>query len=265
MRAFQSRSRAFALLIACAVLVAGGCASVPGNPDDPLERYNQVMFGFNERVDKAVARPLATVYDTLAPTPVQTGVGNFFGNLADIWIGFNNILQGKVGAGVSDWMRFLVNSTLGIFGLLDVASEMELQKNDEDFGQTLAVWGVGEGPYFVVPFFGPSTLRDAAVLPLDGAGDPVWRMAHVPTRNTLAGLRIADKRARLLGFEKTLDEGTLDKYTFTRNFHLQQRRAKVHDGKPPMEYEDFEPDGEASLVPAATQPASDERSAAERL
>ena len=265
MRVFQSRSRAFALLIACAVLVAGGCASVPGNPDDPLERYNQVMFSFNERVDKAVARPLATVYDTLAPTPVQTGVGNFFGNLADIWIGFNNILQGKVGAGVSDWMRFLVNSTLGIFGLLDVASEMELQKNDEDFGQTLAVWGVGEGPYFVVPFFGPSTLRDVAVLPLDGAGDPVWRMAHVPTRNTLAGLRIADKRARLLGFEKTLDEGTLDKYTFTRNFHLQQRRAKVHDGKPPMEYEDFEPDGEASLVPAATQPKSDERSAAERL
>ncbi|KON81341.1 VacJ family lipoprotein [Azoarcus sp. PA01] len=265
MRAFQPRSRAFALLIACAVLVAGGCSSVPRNPDDPLERYNQAMFSFNERVDKAVARPLATIYDTFAPTPVQTGVGNFFGNLGDLWIGFNNFLQGKVGAGLSDWTRFLVNSTFGIFGLLDVASELELQKNDEDFGQTLAVWGVGEGPYVVVPFFGPSTLRDAAVLPLDGAGDPVWRVAHVPTRNSLVGLRIADKRARLLGFEKTLDEGTLDKYTFTRNFHLQQRRAKVHDGKPSLEYEDFEPDEEASLVPAAPQFASDARPAAGRL
>src|SRR5574338_598679 len=100
MRAFPSRSRVFALLIACAVLAAGGCASVPRNPDDPLERYNQAIFSFNERVDKAVVRPLATVYDTLAPTPVQTGVGNFFGNLADLWIGLNNILQGKPGAGV---------------------------------------------------------------------------------------------------------------------------------------------------------------------
>ncbi len=265
MRAIQLRSKTIAVLVACVVLLASGCASRPSNPDDPLERYNRAMFSFNDGVDRAIVRPLATVYDTVAPRPVQTGVGNFFGNLGDIWVGFNNMLQGKVGAGLSDWMRFLVNSTFGLFGLLDVASEMGLQKNDEDFGQTLAVWGVGEGPYFVVPFFGPSTLRDAAVLPVDVLGDPVWGTDHVPTRNTLTGLRLAHQRARLLGLEKTLDEGTLDKYAFTRDFYLQQRRYKVYDGNPPIEYEDFDFDEEASLVPVETESDIVARSAVERL
>ncbi len=258
-------SRILALVVALAVLVMAGCASRPANPDDPLERFNRAMFSFNEGVDKAVIRPVATVYDTVTPSPVKTGVGNFFGNLGDLWIGFNNILQGKVGNGMSDWMRFLVNSTFGLFGLLDVASEMGLQKNDEDFGQTLAVWGVGEGPYVVLPIFGPRTLRDAAVLPVDVQGDPVWRLEHVPTRNTLTGVRMAHNRARLLGLEKTLDEGTLDPYAFTRDFYLQQRRYKVHDGNPPIEYEDFDLDEEASILPVETESDVVARSSIERL
>lgn len=265
MRALKFQSRVFAVLIACAVLVMSGCATRPSNPDDPLERYNRAMFTFNDKVDRAIVKPIATAYDTVTPDVVQTGVGNFFGNLGDVWIGLNNMLQGKVVDGLSDWMRFVVNSTFGLFGLIDVASELGMQKNDEDFGQTLAVWGVGEGPYFVVPFFGPSTVRDTVVLPVDVRADPVRGLEHVATRNTLMAVRLAHRRARLLGLEKTLDEGTLDKYAFTRDFHLQQRRYRVHDGNMPMEYEDFDLDEEASMVPYETESDVVARSAVERL
>ncbi|MBC9073564.1 VacJ family lipoprotein [Thauera sp. CAU 1555] len=225
--------------LACGVILASGCASTPRNPDDPLEGYNRAMFAFNENLDKALVKPVAQAYDYVTPKPVQTGVGNFFGNLADPWIGLNNMLQGKPAEAFSDWMRFMVNSVFGIFGLLDIASEARLPKHDEDFGQTLAVWGVGEGPYFVVPFFGPRTVRDAAVLPVDLVGDKVWRAGHVPTRNAIRVLDITHARATLLGADRTLEESTFDKYAYLRDFYLQQRRYKVHDGNPPVEYEDF--------------------------
>ncbi|HRP96682.1 MAG TPA: VacJ family lipoprotein [Rhodocyclaceae bacterium] len=230
-------------VLACLALVLGGCATRVPNPDDPLERLNRAMFSFNEGVDKAVLRPAAQVYDTVTPQPVRTGVGNFFSNLGDLWIGFNNMLQGKFGDGFSDWMRFGLNSTFGIVGLLDVATEAGLPKNDEDLGQTLAVWGVGEGAFVVLPFFGPRTLRDAAVLPVDMKGDQVWTVDHVATRNTFTALRLVHNRANLLGLDKTFDEASLDKYAFMRDFYLQQRRYKVHDGAPPIEYEDFNGDG----------------------
>ena len=225
--------------LACGVILASGCASTPRNPDDPLEGYNRAMFAFNENLDKALVKPVAQAYDYVTPKPVQTGVGNFFSNLADPWIGLNNMLQGKPAEAFSDWMRFMVNSVFGIFGLLDIASEARLPKHDEDFGQTLAVWGVGEGPYFVVPFFGPRTVRDAAVLPVDLAGDKVWRAGHVPTRNAVRVLDVVHTRATLLGADRTLEESTFDKYAYLRDFYLQQRRYKVHDGNPPVEYEDF--------------------------
>ena len=251
-----SSTRARLAAAACIAVLATGCATTAANPDDPLERYNRAVFGFNEAVDKAVLRPVAQAYDTVAPRPVRSGVGNFFGNLSDIWTGINNILQGKPADGLSDGARVLLNSTLGIFGLFDVASAMGLPKHDEDFGQTLGKWGVGEGAYFVVPFFGPRTVRDAAVLPVDMYGDNVWGIDHVPTRNSLSALRLVHKRANLLGIERTLEEGTLDKYAFTRDFYLQQRRYKVFDGNPPDQYEDYngyqdEPEPDVSVAPAA--------------
>ena len=249
-------TRIAALFLAVAMLVLSGCASTPRNPDDPLERYNRAMFSFNDGVDRALVRPAAQVYETVTPRFVRTGVGNFFGNIADVWIGLNNMLQGKVGDGMSDWMRFMVNSTFGIFGLFDVASEMGLPKNDEDFGQTLAVWGVGEGPYVVLPLLGPRTLRDAAALPVDMKGDPVASLDHGQTRAAFAVLRVVHGRAKLLPLDATLEDA-LDKYAFVRDSYLQRRRFLVHDGNPPLEYEDFngeyeDDNGHSSLLPVRT-------------
>lgn len=242
---------------ALSLAVLTGCATRVANPDDPLEGYNRAMFGFNETVDKAVVRPVAQAYHDVAPLPVRSGIGNFFGNVGDVWIGGNNLLQGKVLDGLSDLLRFAVNTTVGIAGFFDVASELGLPKHDEDFGQTLGRWGVGEGAYFVVPFFGPRTLRDAAVLPIDLAGDDVWAVRNIPLRNSLTALRIVNTRANLLGIDKTLEEGTLDKYAYARDFYLQQRRYKVYDGNPPLEdYDDIDgaalPPGYATDVAAQT-------------
>lgn len=243
----HSRRRLAALL--SGALIVAGCAGTPPNPDDPLEGYNRAMFSFNEGVDKAVVRPVARAYDAVAPLPVRTGVGNFFGNIADLWTGFNNIIQGKPGDGVSDWTRVLLNTTVGILGVFDVASEIGLAKNDEDFGQTLGYWGVGEGAYFVLPLFGPRTIRDAAALPVDFYGNPVWTIDDTTTRLSLSALRLTHARASLLGIDKTLEEGTLDKYAYARDFYLQQRRYQVYDGNPPVQYEDFDDESESPNGP----------------
>ncbi len=242
-------NRATLVLLAVVMLGLSGCASTPRNPDDPLERYNRAMFSFNEGVDKVALKPVAKVYETVTPGFVQTGVGNFFGNLGDVWIGFNNMLQGKVGDGMSDWMRFMVNSSFGFGGLLDIASDMGLQKSNEDFGQTLAVWGVGDGPYVVLPLLGPRTLRDAAALPVDWKGDPVAYVGHDQTRMAFSVLRIVHIRASLLGTEKLIED-SVDKYSMVRDAYLQRRRFLVHDGNPPMDYEDF--NGKSSLLPVRT-------------
>lgn len=231
----KSGCRLFGLSRAIVALaVAGllsGCAHRLDNPEDPWESYNRGMYAFNDGLDRAVIKPVAEVYDAVTPRPVRTGVGNFFGNLGDVWIGANNLLQGKAAEGLSDWMRFLFNSTFGLAGLLDIATEAGLAKHDEDFGQTLATWGVSEGPFVVLPFFGGKTLRDAVALPVDMRLDQAWRSAHIPTRNALLGLKIAHGRANVLGVNRTLDEGTLDKYAFTRDFYLQQRRSKIADNR----------------------------------
>ncbi|MCL2876071.1 MAG: VacJ family lipoprotein [Betaproteobacteria bacterium] len=231
-------------------LLVAGCANAP--PDDPLEPYNRTMFSFNEKLDNAVVKPVAKAYVAVTPTPVRTWVSNFFGNLQDPWIAFNNLMQGKPVDALTDLMRFVFNTTLGIGGLLDIASEAGLPKHDEDFGQTLGVWGVKEGPFVVLPFFGPRTLRDATALPLDASAESPWVLPYgnpivhdSNARYGLSGVKLINERARLLGIERTLDEGTLDKYRFARDFYLQQRRFKVHDGNVPLEYDDFDPDESA--------------------
>ncbi|MDR2690014.1 MAG: VacJ family lipoprotein [Azoarcus sp.] len=230
---------ALALMSLCA-----GCASTP---DDPFEGYNRAMFKVNEHIDRAVVKPVAQAYTKVTPQPVRVWVSNIFGNFSDPWISANNLLQGKPADALSDLMRFLVNSTLGIGGMLDIASEAGLPKHDEDLGQTLAVWGVGDGPYIVLPFFGSRTLRDAVVLPLDVTADDSWVItAHTATRNSLAILQLVNERARLLGLDRTLEEATLDKYRYTRDFYLQQRRYKVYDGNPPLRYDDY--DAEVSML-----------------
>lgn len=221
------------------VLVAGlltGCAT-SGNSKDPVEGFNRAVFAFNEGLDKAIIKPVATGYDALLPSPVQTGVTNFFGNIADVFIGINNLLQGKVPEGLSDFGRVAINTTIGILGVMDIASDAGLEKHEEDFGQTFGRWGAGNGAYVVLPLFGSRTVRDTAGLVLDVAADPVADLGHVPTRNILLAIRIVNDRANLLPADKVIDEAALDKYSYVRDAYLQRRRNLIHDGNPPREVE----------------------------
>ena len=224
------------VVAAIAILALGGCATTANNPKDPYEGFNRAMFAVNEGLD-VVIKPVAKGYDTVAPAPVKTGIGNFFGNLADIWTAFNNFLQGKGGAGLSDVGRVLVNTTLGIGGVFDVASEMGLEKHSEDFGQTLGVWGVGDGSYWVLPGLGPRTTRDTFGVAVDMYADPIPRIDDVPVRNTLMGIRLIDTRASLLPADKVVEQAAFDKYSYIRDAYLQNRRSNVRDGHPEREGE----------------------------
>lgn len=221
------------LLLAVAAL-ASGCAT-SGNPKDPIEGFNRAMYGFNDALDTVIIKPVAQGYDAVLPTPVRTGVTNFFGNIADLFIGVNNLLQGKPDQAVSDLGRVLVNSTVGLLGVIDWASDMGMEKHEEDFGQTFGRWGVGDGAYVVLPFFGPRTVRDTVGLVLDVKADPVGHVDHIPTRNTLLALRLVDNRADLLPADKVIEEAALDKYAYVRDGYLQRRQSLIYDGKPPRE------------------------------
>jgi phospholipid-binding lipoprotein MlaA len=196
------------------------------------------VFAFNEAADKVVIKPLAQGYDTVVPLPGKVVVSNFFGNLGDPWIALNNLLQGKPKDALSDIGRFLINTSVGILGTFDVATEIGLEKHEEDAGQTFGRWGVGEGAYVVWPIIGPRTLRDSVGFLVDGYADPVWYVSDVATRNSLAGLRFVNARAQLLPLDKTLGEAALDKYAYVRNAYLQRRRSLIFDGNPPREKED---------------------------
>ena len=227
--------------------VLSGCAtSGTHNPADPLEGFNRAMFKFNDTVDTVALKPAATVYQKVLPSFVQTGVGNFFGNLADAWTAVNNLLQGKVESGLTDVMRVAVNSTFGLAGVLDIGSEAGLPKHKEDFGQTLGKWGVKPGPYVVLPMFGPSTLRDSLAFPLDLTGDP-WSYVK-PAHTFVIGsvVRVVDQRAAALDASGLVEDAALDRYEFIRDAYLQRRESKVHDGETDKEKAPAAPDGDGA-------------------
>ncbi len=213
-----------------------GCATGPdANPSDPLEPFNRGVFRFNEGVDKAILKPVATAYRDATPAPVRTGVNNFFGNLADVWSLVNNVLQVKVVEAADTLFRVGVNTTIGLGGLIDVATEMKIEKHPEDFGQTLGFWGVRAGPYVVLPLLGPSTMRDSVAKLVDIKGDVVTNIDRIPVRNSLVILRGVDARASFLGAGDLLESAALDKYTFSRDVFLQRRRSLIVPSSPETE------------------------------
>jgi phospholipid-binding lipoprotein MlaA len=217
------------LVLAVAI---SGCAT-GRNPQDPFESYNRAMFSFNDGLDRVALKPAATAYKNVLPQFVQTGVGNFFGNLGDVWTAVNNLLQGKVEDGLNDFMRVAVNSTLGLGGLLDIGSEAGLQKHREDFGQTLGRWGMAPGPYVVLPLFGSSTVRDTAATPLDIVGDPWTYKDPTNVRNMGTAVRLVDLRASVLDASSLIEDAALDRYEFIRDAYLQRRQSRIYDGDVP--------------------------------
>lgn len=228
-----------ACALACTLLL-GACAHQPGlAPLDPeaidrLPTYNRWMFGVNETLDDYVFKPVARGYQAVTPQFLDDGITNVFGNLADVPIGINNLLQLKLLEAAQDFTRIVFNSTFGLLGFFDVASYFGIPKHDEDFGQTLAHWGVGEGSYFVLPLLGPSTLRDTGGLVVDAFNiDPVWEINRIPVRNSLVALRLVDRRADLLRSERVTEGALLDRYTQVRDAWLQRRRSLILDGDVP--------------------------------
>ena len=214
------------------LLVAGltGCAST-NTPGDPLEGMNRAVFSFNDTVDRVALKPAAQAYETALPSFVQTGISNFFGNLADVWTGVNQLLQGNGANGASDFTRVAINSTFGLGGVLDIATEARLPKHKSDFGVTLGVWGIGAGPYVVLPVLGPTNMRDTVALPVDSYGD-IWRYKYpVNWRNVGYGVRLIDRRAQLLDASTLLDDAALDKYQFVRDGYVQRRQSQIDNAK----------------------------------
>lgn len=233
--------------IAMGAVLMVGCASGPEtNRRDPFERFNRGMTTFNENVDQAVLKPVATVYRDVTPSFARTGVNNFFANLGDAWSFVNNVLQLRGQEAMESLVRFNVNTFFGLGGVLDIASEMNVDRHRQDFGLTLGRWGVPTGPYLVLPLLGPSTVRDTAALPVDSYGNLLTHVDPVSARNSLYALRIVDTRARLLGAGSVLESAALDKYTFTRDAFLQYRSQQGATGKLG---EDEAYDGDAGQLP----------------
>ena len=230
----RNRMSCLALLL----LAVGAAGAARAQAYDPLEPMNRAIFSFNDALDRAVVRPIADGYVYVVPQLVRQGVSNVFENVRDVFSAVNNLLQGKRDRLGNDMSRVLVNSTFGLGGIFDIASEANLEKYNEDFGQTLGWWGVGPGPYLVLPILGPSNLRDATGLVATWLIDPVNQVTSDASQWELVGLRALDTRAGLLGADDLLQGAALDKYTFMRSAYTQQRKNLVHDGKPPKDDDD---------------------------
>ena len=247
---------ALRLFTALAAITLSGCASTHAkNPADPLESFNRGVYQFNDTVDKAIAKPVAQGYNAVMPVPGKIMVSNFFSNLDDLLVTINDLLQFKFIQAASDGSRFAFNSTFGVFGLFDIASRLE--KHDEDFGQTLGYWGIGSGPYLVLPFLGPSTVRDGIGLYADGRPSRIRHVDHMRTRNQLYLTKAVNRRAQLLDQEKVLEEAAIDRYEFIRDAYLLHRKSQVYDGNPPRErYEEEENGFEYQKAPLPPAPSS---------
>ena len=238
----KSRSAAASLLL----LAATGTAQAQ-NANDPLEGWNRAVFGFNEGLDAAVLKPVATGYKATVPELVRGGVSNVFGNIADGWSAINQLLQGKPVAAAQMTMRVATNTLFGIAGLFDVASDLGLERQQEDFGQTLGRWGLPAGPYLVWPLLGPSSLRETAAMPLDLQWRPAALSQDSAMQIGLSTLQLIDIRASLLGASRLVDDIALDKYVFIRDGYLSRRRSLVYDGDPP---DIPEPKEDAPIAPS---------------
>lgn len=229
--------------LAFVLLTLAACASAPDreerDPRDPYEGFNRSVYAFNDSIDRAAIRPVAVAYRDNIPQPVRTGVSNFFGNLSQPVVIINSALQGKFGDAISDTGRFLINTTIGIGGIFDPATHVGLEANNEDFGQTLGVWGFGPGPYLVLPALGPSTVRDASGMAVSTYVDPTYSLIPVPERYGLYLIRAIDLRAGLLDVDHFLEE-EFDPYVAMREAYLQRRRHLIYDGDPPPEEGDYD-------------------------
>ncbi len=233
-------SRTAFLIVA---LMSSGCANMNGStePHDPFEGYNRAVYQFNQDFDQAFGKPISKAYNKVVPSPINKGITNFFSNLYDFTVLANDLLQLKFAQAAQDSLRILFNTTFGLLGFIDVSTYIELPRHNEDFGQTLGYWGVPPGPYFVLPFLGPSTIRDSTGIAVDWTFfDPIFNQS-VALRNSLLVMNFVDSRADLLGASRVLEIAALDPYVFTREAYLQRRQYLVYDGDPPMErFEDFE-------------------------
>jgi len=225
----------YIIMTLASALMLSGCASQANK--DPLEGINRGIYKFNDVTDKAIFKPVATAYKAVAPTAVRTGVNNFFGNLGMITTVLNDLLQFKFAYAFTDAGRFVINSTFGLAGFIDLASRDKIEKRKEDFGQTLGHWGVGSGAYLVLPFLGPSSLRDTTGLIVDSAtSDPITytrNIGEIRLSNQLRAAQFIDKRTELLVVNDLIDEASLDPYAFMRDAYLQKRINQVHDGLVP--------------------------------
>lgn len=221
-----------------AVLLLTGCAGAR-TPSDPLEPLNRGIYRFNDSIDRAVVKPVAQGYNAVMPLPGKIMVGNFISNLDDILVTANDLMQFKFAQAASDGARVLFNSTFGVFGLFDVAHR--LKKHNEDFGQTLGYWGMGSGPYLMLPILGSSSVRDGTGLYVDGFASVPYNINHIPTRNQYYAASGIHRRSALLDQEKVLDEAVIDRYAFIRDTYLLHRKSLVYDGNPPrVRYDDEE-------------------------
>jgi len=258
----QRGSRHLARALSLALLVStAGCASTAGlrEPEDPWEDLNRVTFRFNKTIDDALLKPAAELYQRLTPEPVDRAVTNVFGNASEVVVILNDVFQLKVEQAIADLGRLVMNTTFGLLGIFDVATFHGLEKHDEDFGQTLGYWGLGQGPYLMLPFLGPSTIRDTVGRGADWAVSPL-STDDVALRNTLLGVKAIDGRADLLSVTRIAETAALDEYVFVRDAYLQRRRYQVFDGNPPPvpfddePLEDDSPSEDTSAKPAAQQP-----------